>query len=242
MLSYTNVDPNSEDPTVFTQTAAVMSGLPGKVWTFGWMPSARPAETSTGQRGSKIDAQLRTSQTIYAVGTKENLILNTNSNAAWEWRRICFQIKDFFDTIDVGSSGYFRQVSGSGMVRLITEIPNGDILSALFKGARNTDWIDEMNAPIDTLKVDLKYDKRRVIKSGNEAATLRHFSEWYPIRKNITYRDDEEGESMFLAPVSTASKLGSGDYYILDMFRGVETAEGDTLSMLANATFYWHEK
>lgn len=88
-------------------------------------------------------------------------------------------VKDFFDTLDVNSSGYFRQVSGDGMVRLIREIPNGDILQAMFRGARNSDWLDEMNAPIDTEKVDLKSDVRRVIRSGNDSATVRHINHWY---------------------------------------------------------------
>lgn len=242
MLTYTNVDPSSSDPELYTKTAATMTGLPGKTWIFGWMPSARPAETSSAQRGSKIDIALRTAHTIFARGTKENLILRTNSSVAWEWRRVTFMVKDFFDTLDVNSSGYFRQVSGDGMVRLIREIPNGDILQAMFRGARNSDWLDEMNAPIDTEKVDLKSDVRRVIRSGNDSATVRHINHWYPINKNITYRDDEEGESMFLSPVSTAGKRGAGDYYIMDFFRAIGGAEGDELSMLSNATFYWHEK
>lgn len=241
MLSYTNFYASGVDPSTYITTDAVMRAEAGTT-VFGWMPSARPAESATGQKGSKIDTMVRTSTTIYAVGTKENIIISTNGPTAWEWRRITFQVKAFFDTIDPESSTYFRRTPSNGMVRLVTPIGNPDLFLPLFRGQRNVDWISEMNAPVDTAKVDLKSDVRRVIKSGNEGGTIRHYKMWYPIKKNITYRDDEEGESMFLSPVSTQGKAGSGDYYIMDFFKAVTNTAGATLSFLPNATFYWHEK
>lgn len=241
MLSYTNLFNEGVNPDLFIKTDAVITSSNNATTVIGWMPTARPGETSTGQRGSKIDIALRTSNTIFAKGVKENIILRTNSSTAWEWRRITFFIKDFFDTLDVEQSGYFRQTT-DGMVRLVTPLPNTDIYEPLFRGQRNVDWIDDFNAPVDTSKVDLKSDRRMVIKSGNDSATIMHRKLWYPMNGNIVYRDDEQGEDMFLSPISTAAKAGKGDYYILDMFRSIGGQSGDTLSFLPNATFYWHEK
>nr|QXN75512.1 MAG: capsid protein [Genomoviridae sp.] len=243
MVSYTNLFLTGAPGDTYITTDAVILPKNGATTAIGWIPTARPAETFSGTRGSKIDQHLRTASTIYAVGTKEKLIIRTNSSTAWEWRRICFTVKGLFDTLDATTSSYFRQTESNGMVRLVTPLPNnGDIFQALFRGNRNVDWLDEFNAPVDTLKVDLKSDKRRVIASGNDSGIVRHYNEWHPIHKNIVYRDDEDGEDMFLAPVSVESKQGAGDYFIIDMFRAISPQDSDYLSFLPNSTFYWHEK
>ena len=95
MLSYTNTTAADPFSTTYSATGAVMrfpvgQTNPGSEFFYIWNATARPAETSEGQRGSKLDTSLRTSESIYAKGLRERITLETNNAAPWEWRRICF--------------------------------------------------------------------------------------------------------------------------------------------------------
>lgn len=244
MLAFSNVTAPDADSPTFRQGPAILAPTlaNGSFFTFGWCPTARPAENSSGARGSKVDISLRTANTIFARGTKEIITLSTQSSHPWQWRRICFQIKAFFDTPDPNTSSFFRLTS-SGMVRLITLIPNEGIFTPLFEGSRDRDWEDPMIAPLNRDLITVKYDRRTTIKSGNDTGTIKVMKHWHPINANITYRDEQEGENMDLSPISTAGKKGSGDYYIIDIFKpGPGYGDDDILSFDVNSTFYWHEK
>lgn len=243
MLSFTDVTAANPESGVFAQGSAVMDAATASFFTFAWLASGRPAENSSGVKGSKIDEGTRTSTTIFARGLKERITLRTNSPVAWLWRRICFQIKkaDWQDSIDPNTSDFFR-ITSDGMVRLVTEIPNQDIFIDLFEGARNQDWIDPMNAKVNTRAITVKYDRRITIASGNSSGIIRHYNMWHPINKNITYDDEQDGDSMFTEGVSVGGKQGSGDFYVVDMFQSNGGVSGETLEFLPQATFYWHEK
>lgn len=243
MLSFTDVTAANPESGVFAQASAVMAGASASFFTFGWIPTARQAEDSTGAKGAKIDTATRTSHTIFARGVKENIILSTNSGASWEWRRICFTLKgsDYIDTVDPTTSDYFRLTS-NGYVRLVTEIPDQDIFIPMFRGARDQDWIDPLNAAVNTDLASIHFDKKRTIASGNERGIIRSFKMWHPMNKNIVYRDEEDGDTMFTSALSTSGRKGMGDYYIIDMFRCNNADTADTLEFLPQATFYWHEK
>ena len=73
------------------------------------------------------------------------------------------------------------------------------IYSILFKGAGGgIDWTTShpglLNAKVDTTRVNLKYDKVRRITSGNDAGVIKRFKMWHPMRKNLRYDEDEEGD------------------------------------------------
>ena len=243
MISFTDVTATNPETGEFTQDPAIMSATGASFYTFAWLASGRPAEQSSGAKGTKIDEGTRTNTTIYARGLKERITLTTSSGLAWEWRRIVFQIKkaDFQDTPDPTTSKFMRLTS-NGMVRLVTLIPNEDIFIELFDGARNQDWLDPLNAKTNTRLIDVKYDRVKQIRSGNDLGVIKHYNMWHPINKNIVYEDEQDGDTMFTSALSTGSKAGSGDMYVVDIFRSAGGSSDDLLSYLPQSTFYWHEK
>lgn len=243
MLCYTNVTAADPDSGTFSQGSAIMAANAASWFPFAWLASGRPAENSSGAKGTKVDEAVRTSTSIYCRGVKERITLSTNSGVSWEWRRIVFQIKGapFQDSVDPTTSSFFR-ITSNGMVRLVTLIPNQDIYIDLFDGARDQDWQDIFNAKVNTRLVTPMYDRRRTIASGNSNGIIRHYNCWHGVNKNIVYEDEQDGDSMFTSGLSTRGKPGSGDLYVFDMFRANGGGSEDLLEFLPNATFYWHEK
>lgn len=248
MLSYTNTTAENPFSTTYSALGAVMrfpvgQTNPGSEFFYVWNATARPAETSDGQRGSKIDSSLRTSESIYAKGLRERITLETNNSAPWEWRRICFTSKDAFGQTDPDSSTFFRQTS-NGMVRMLSALSTGSYLQdELFEGARNVDWLSVFTAPLSRKNYSIKYDKTRIIRSTNNSGTIREFKLWHPMESNLAYREEQEGETMTESAVSVTGRVGMGNYYVIDMFRkhGVND-DVSTLTFTPEATFFWHEK
>lgn len=247
MLSYTNTqfdNPFSQD---YLQGGAIMRRPVGVVlpdeFVYVWNATGRPSDTSTNARGSKIDTSLRTAETIYAVGLKERIQLETNNAAPWEWRRICFTSKDDFAQSDPDTSDYFRRTS-SGMVRLLrAEQESTYLADELFEGERNVDYLSLITAPLSRKYYSIMYDKTRVLRSGNQAGVTHNFKMWHPMRKNIVYKGEQTGENMVDSAVSVEGRAGMGNYYVVDIFRkhGVNDDQS-TLTFTPEATFYWHEK
>lgn len=247
MLSFTNAQIDNPYSTTFTQGPAVIRFPVGQTdpteFVFMWNATARPGENSTGQRGSKLDTSLRTSESIFAVGLKEKLTLETNNGTSWQWRRICFTSKSDFDQDDPDTSNYFRRTS-NGMVRLMrTETGDNPWSDSLFDGARNVDWLSLLTAPLSSSHYTIKYDKLRTISSGNDSGKTITFSMWHSMRKNIVYEQEQEGEEMVDSSVSVTGRAGMGNYYIVDIFKknGVND-DFSTLQVTPESTFYWHEK
>lgn len=205
--------------------------------------TGRPGENSTGQRGSKMDTSLRTSESIYAVGIKERIQLETNNAAPWTWRRICFTSKDDFGEADPDTSSYFRRTS-NGMVRLVSAQETPDYLNdQLFEGERNIDWLSPLTAPVSRKHFSVKYDKVRTIRSTNNSGQIRTMSLWHNMGHNIVYEGEQEGETMVDSSVSVTGRAGMGNYYIIDIFRKHGPNDDvSTLTFTPEATFYWHEK
>ena len=248
MLSYTNTTAADPFSTTYSATGAVMrfpvgQTNPGSEFFYIWNATARPAETSEGQRGSKLDTSLRTSESIYAKGLRERITLETNNAAPWEWRRICFTSKDSFGQVDPDTATFFRQTS-NGMVRMLSALSAGIYLQdELFEGARNSDWLSVFTAPLSRKNFSIKYDKSRIIRSTNNSGTIREFKLWHPMESNLAYREEQEGETMTESAVSVTGRVGMGNYYVIDMFRkhGVNDDQS-TLTFTPEATFFWHEK
>lgn len=242
MLSYSDV----ETPGTFVQGGARLNAAIAGFYTFTWIASARPAESFTGTKGTKVDVKVRTNQTIYARGLKEKIRLQTLGGVGWSWRRICYTLKGdriLNGDVDPTASEYFRLTS-NGMARLVHQEPSSRSVETIFQGQQGEDWENAMNAKVDTRNVTVMYDRIRTIQSGNESGVSRHYNLWHPMNKNIVYEDEEAGDSMFTSAVSTESRAGMGDYYVTDFFepnRG-GVAGDDDLEFQPHATFYWHEK
>nr|QTE03626.1 MAG: capsid protein [Gemykibivirus] len=248
MLSYTNTTAADPFSTTYTGTGAVMrfpvgQTNPGSEFFYVWNATARPAETSEGQRGSKIDVSLRTSESIYAKGLRERITLETNNSAPWEWRRVCFTSKDDFGQTDPDTATFFRQTS-SGMVRMLSALSTGIYLqSELFEGERNQDWLSVFTAPLSRKNFSIKYDKTRIIRSTNNSGTIREYKLWHPMESNLAYREEQQGETMTESAVSVTGRVGMGNYYVIDMFRKHgNNDDQSTLTFTPEATFFWHEK
>jgi hypothetical protein len=247
MLSFSNTTQSDPFSPVYTLGPAVMSFRVGSTqpaeFVYIWNATGRPAENSDGQRGSKVDVSLRTSESIFAVGLKERITLETNNAAPWQWRRICFTSKDDFGQRDPDTSEYFRRTS-NGMVRLLRAEAEATYLQdQLFEGARNQDWLSMITAPVSNRHFSIKYDKTRVVKSQNNSGLTHNYKMWHSMRSTIQYEGEQAGETLIDAAVSTTGRRGMGNYYVVDIFtkHGVNDDQS-TLRFLPEATFYWHEK
>lgn len=218
-------------------------------------PTARSLVQLGGTAGSVVQDAMRTSRTCYMRGLSEHLRIQTSSAAPWLWRRICFATKGnpfrnyaSADTPTTTNLNYAE--TSNGYVRLaINQVVNAsnntqNVMNAvLFKGSAGVDWTDPILAPVDTARVDLKYDKTTRLMSGNQSGMFRETKLWHPMNKNLTYQDDEYGEQMTSSVFSVDDKRGMGDYMILDLFSSLlGGGASDILSVTYQAGLYWHEK
>ncbi|ANN22658.1 capsid protein [Gemycircularvirus HV-GcV2] len=247
LLTWSNVDPSNPDPDndTYTPSGATIPGGTGAFQYMMFCPTARGLESFTGSLGSKANTTIRTSTTVFARGYKEITQLRTRSGKGWQWRRICFTLKG--DSLNEGnsdpaSSPVFRETS-NGYQRLIKIADPDRVSTLLFRGNNGQDWNDPTMASLDTRRVSVKYDRLRMIRSGNDDGVVRTYKQWFPMNKNIYYEDDESGSTMNTNPFSVESNQGMGDYYIVDIFRAnPDTTAEDSLDFECNGTYFWHEK
>lgn len=230
----------------YANGAAVLRG--DQTYIFGWIPTARALTDGTGIGGIVSEEAMRTAQQCYMRGLKEAINVRTNSGNAWQWRRICFTYKGNSLTTTTNDTPYqyFTQ-RPTGMVRTMNNLntsPKGDfLLSVLFRGQQNVDWLNVFNAQTDSARIAVKYDRTRTIASGNDSGVLRTYKHWLPMNKNLMYDDDESGDGMVTRFTSTLGKPGMGDYYVVDFFQCSDGADStDTMSILPESTLYWHER
>lgn len=206
-----------------------------------WPATARTMITDNPQ----YSAAKRTKSKTFMVGLKEEVHFETQTGAPWEWRQIVFSIKGFHNLPWVDSyvayngntSGYMRgqREMDSGAQGILTEL--------IFKGAEGVDFVGYMNAPLDRSRIHVMRDRTRQIRSGNEIGTLRKYDDWLPMRKTLTYNDDEQGSEFLSRRWASMAKGGMGDVYVVDMFRTIVTSDpNDLLSWRNNSTLYWHER
>lgn len=225
---------------------AVLRG--DQTYIFGWMPTARDFLDGNNNPGVVSDVAMRTSQTCFMRGLSEAINVRTNTGAAWQWRRVCFTYKGNGLTTAANDVPYqyFTQ-RNIGMVRTMNNLntsPKGDLLlSILFRGQQNADWLNVFNAPLDTTRVSVKFDRTRSIASGNDSGVVRTYKHWLPMNKNLVYDDDENGDGTATRFTSTTGKAGMGDYYVVDFIQCSDGADSsDTMAVLPEASLYWHEK
>jgi len=235
--------------------------LPGNQPTFflPFLATARSSiRPSSGEPGSVSNQTTRTSTTTYMRGLSERIKIETASSVPWTWRRIAFTMKgtDFFtEGMEPTAQGspYFADIQSGpntgfnfGMVRpWMTVNPDAAPLFAgkIFRGVNGLDWGSVLDAKLDQTRITVKYDKTRIIRSGNDAGTIKVFKLWHPMNSNLTYDDDEVADEMNPSYISTTGKMGMGDYWIVDMFRPLlGSGAADEIAISSETTLYWHEK
>lgn len=245
MIPWTTVDAASPDPVGEQLGGASMLASNG-LTVLGWVPTARGIENFDGSLGTKAQLAARTSQTCYQVGLRETITIATTDGNPWEWRRICFTMKGerfFQNGSDPATSDWFRQTS-DGYVRWLNRVPDSVapiVNDYIFKGVAQVDWTEIMNAPLDSSRVSVMYDKTKIIRSGNASGQIYKTKRWHKMYKNLMYGDDESGETEEGFPLSTFGKPGMGDYYVLDFFRCLQGG-ASVLNFTPESTLYWHER
>lgn len=201
----------------------------------------------------------RTATICYMKGLSEHIRIETNTGNPWFHRRICFTSRDptFLLRNSSDASGTERDQIASGVfensagnqrlaANMVIDTLSQTYLAqkgVIFKGAEGVDWDDLIIAPVDTARIDVKFDKTFIYKSGNERGILREQKLWHPMNKNLVYDDDQSGATQITADQSVRDKRGMGNYHVLDIFsQGASGATTDRLSVRYNSTMYWHEK
>lgn len=249
MLGFSNTDPVGVSRTL-AAGPLVVTGATGSVTL--WNATARDLYTA-GNLNTIVDVAARTSTTCYMVGLSERLRIQTSSGLPWFWRRICFTIKGIFPPNSSSSPTnpekyYTDSTIGISRTWLNLNINNsagalGSIQNILFKGAQGKDWDDYLTAIVDNTRVTLKYDKTVTFKSGNANGTVSEKKLWHPMRSNLVYDDDENGDSELTSYVSTDAKAGMGDYLVLDLILpGRGGTASDLMEIKSTTSLYWHEK
>lgn len=249
MLGYVNTASNGASAQLGTGLPLTVTGATGSLTL--WNATAR--DLFTGSNYNTIaDQAARTATTCYMRGLSEHLRVQTSSGLAWFWRRICFTTRGQYfrtSTSPTQPEVYYTDGSnGIGRTWLNLNINNsagslGTIQSLLFKGTQGKDWDDYLTAPVDNTRVTLKYDKTTTFKSGNGNGIVSEKKLWHKMNHNLVYDDDENGDSELTSYVSTSSKAGMGDYYVLDLILpGTGGSATDLLQLRSTSTLYWHER
>ncbi|QCS35892.1 capsid protein [Capybara genomovirus 6] len=215
-----------------------------------WLATARDLTTSTGVINARAVENARTTTTPYMVGLREIVEIQTPTGTPWQWRRICFTYKGLLPGVEQTTLYRPFAETSNGYMRVASPLAgdrNSDatyrLFYLIFAGQNATDWMDPMTAKLDVTRISVKYDKTRTIAAGNESGTIRKYKHWHAMGKTLAYDDDENGENMITNYTSVDSKVGMGDYYVVDLFRsrfGANSAE--YLLFNPSATLYWHEK
>jgi len=200
----------------------------------------------------------RTATRTYVKGISETWTVAPADQSTWWWRRICFSIKGLYQNqnFTVMSRISSETSASSGSSRKLLDLTGEstgiyqsvyDTLQELiFQGVKTTDWTDVMLAKLDKTRINVHYDKRMTISSGNDRPRPIVKKLYHPINKTVQYDDQENGLDIGPAPYSVESKQGTGDIFILDLFSckapDATDATKSGLNLECQSTYYWHEK
>lgn len=251
MMSFSNArGPNSTTPdppnllpnnTIQSIAAPALIRGNGGVYVFPWICTARGISPSIDLPTS------RNSETVYMRGLKERIRVETNTGASFRWRRIAFTYKGNALWLNANPGAYWNlskpDIGAVRNVVVVSAEARTAIDRVLFKGTFDKDYRSYMDAIVDNSTVNVKMDKTFNIRSGNGSGVCKTYNLWHPMNSNLTYDDDESGDSVIGNVLSTGSKLGMGDYYIIDIIQGVSAGTADDQMVFdPTATLYWHEK
>lgn len=217
--------------------------------------TARSLVQFGGGAGVVGQEAMRTATTCYMRGLSEHVRLQSSSAVPWLWRRVCFTSRDLqfreylkVDTPTTTNYTYIETSNGYKRAAINQVVNNSqdtqnNVMEILFRGSNGVDWTDPILAPVDTRRIDLKYDKTVRLFSGNQSGMMKEKKVWHPMNKNMVYDDDESGEVEISRVYSVTDKRGMGDYLILDLFSpGFGATATDYLAVQYSSTVYWHEK
>jgi len=256
MLPYTNLTNASQGGTTYLAAPAVINGQTSSDPNVNspvcllWCATARDLDDTAGNINVRVNETARTSVTPYMVGLREKVEIQLSSGLPWQWRRICFTYKGPLGGADSSSSFQPYTESTAGYRRTVNSV-QGDrnagqqysLYEILFAGQNASDWLDPMIAKTDQTRVTVKYDRTRTIASGNDRGMVRKFNMYHPMGATLAYNDDERGGNMASSPYSVESKVGMGDYWVVDLIRSrFGAATTDQMIFSPSATLYWHEK
>nr|QTZ83248.1 MAG: capsid protein [Gemykolovirus] len=251
----TTTSSNSDGTTGATVklTGTTVNGQDGAFFVF--CPTARDLTTVAGNIGAVSQAASRTATSCYMRGFSEHLRIQTNSQAPWFHRRICFAARGSVflgPSTGTGITPYraYYDDAARGMTRHFLNSANNNtatfldlMKSVLFKGTYNQDWNDLITAPVDNTRVDLKSDKTYLYRSGNAVGIVKEHKLWYPMNKTLVYDDDENGDTEVSVYNSVTDKRGMGDYFIVDIIQSGENGGvSDLMRINATSSLYWHER
>lgn len=257
MQSYTNMTvPNGVPGSTYSFTGAIIGAHAASDPVINhpkvllWNATARDLTDFSSVVNTRANEAARTATVPYMVGLREVVEIQSANGLPWQWRRICFTFKgalpgatatSTFRTYTETSAGYGR------VVNVVAGDRNSgatyDLFGVVFAGQNASDWNDPMVAKVDQTRVSVKYDKTRHLQTGNEQGFIRKYNHFHPMGHNLAYDDDENGAGESTSYVSVDSKVGMGDYYVLDLIRSRFGADGgNSLIFNPSATLYWHEK
>lgn len=215
-----------------------------------WCATARDnTVASGGTGGGKFQTATRTATTCYMRGLSEKIYIQTGTALPWEWRRICFcfrntalllpSVTPFIEN----SNGFGRLIYNLSSGSATDNTARGALTGFLFKGVVNVDWSSILTAPVDTSRVDLKYDRTIPLRPQTTGGFTGKYNMWHPMNKNLRYDDDEQAGGTNSSYYSVNDKRGMGDYFVVDFFApGLSGTSTDTLVYAPTASLYWHEK
>lgn len=222
-----------------------------------WCPTKRRRDTfgSPGNVPTVDDPACRTATECFYRGLKERINISTSGSSSWRWRRICFTFKSdrflfnpdgplgVFTRLDEGEPpyGYLRGLNAFNFGDTFQRQMAEQIQSYMFQGTSGIDWNSTYTAKTDGERINVKYDKTRIISSGNDAGVMRDYNIWHPMNKNLVYDEDEEGGTQQNGSMSAMTKRSMGDYYVVD-FIGCNDNNAEELIFNPTATLYWHER
>lgn len=229
---------------------------------FYWNATQRAALTAndgSSRQGPPVlyDEATRTATTCFMRGLSETVHIETSSSRPWKWRRICFVTHDpsYGTPVNISppttlgyegnlltSDGYTRP--WYNMVMVTNDGGKKDeIFDMVFAGTVNSDWDNVMTAKLDTRRITVKYDRTRVLSSGNDSGIMRTFRHWHGMNKNLVYDDEQYGGGQLSVSQSVTSKAGMGNYIVLDFFQCQAAGTPDDIIKIDSQTcLYWHEK
>ena len=216
--------------------------------TILWCATARDRVSAISEVASTAQ---RSTDRCFIRGLKERLIIRTDTDQPWMWRRLVFSMKGLgAELLDAGFPGTFTVETTNGWSRAQDNIRNdameNRVVTYLFRGSRNIDWTDFSAANVDTSRVTVHADMRTVIRSGNSAGVYRNPKHWFPINKTLLYDADEVGSTENNADArnlfATRSKIGMGDLFVIDFFDCAVPGSSSNISFAAESTLYWHER
>jgi len=204
---------------------------------------------------------VRTTQTPYYVGIKDRVQLSCTF--PYTHRRVCFwtheqillgQPYNFPDEVDPDENPSYMRRNITQLNPTLSD--QAAVLEYLFKGTLNTDYSASTRpiTPFDSKRVVVVYDKTFQINphigvadpSASFGGKIVNRRFWHPIRKTISYDEDEDGAAVGPQQPGYASRNPRypGNFYIMDIFstgQNIENPEGTVGTFTPETTTYWHE-